>query len=212
MISAAADHHYEILVFGDYAIGETKGQAIYPNRILYEAGFMRVRKVRKMLYPDYYTTAAFAVVDHQVAHVYIRNDKDVHDVANLFQNQAGIDSVLDRNEQAKVGIDHANSGQLILIAEHDRWFAYPWWDDNSQCPDYARHIDIHNKPGYDPCELFFGWPPISVSLETQRIKGSHGRTGPQGKVAWASTLEMGDSPESLIELALETQNWLNIPS
>ena len=71
------------------------------------------------------------------------------------------------------------------MAAPGRWFAYPWWTDPRQAPDYARQMDIHNKPGFDPCELFFGFPPPHVSQKTEKIRGTHGRSGPGHEIAAA---------------------------
>ena len=76
----------------------------------------------------------------------------------------------------------------MIVAEPGHWIAYPWWSDPLEEPDYAAHVDIHNKPGYDPCELFWGWPPGSVSRNAARVRGTHGRTGPGREIAWASTI------------------------
>ncbi|HCN09388.1 MAG TPA: alkaline phosphatase family protein, partial [Lentisphaeria bacterium] len=76
--------------------------------------------------------------------------------------------------QAVHNIDHPRAGELVLVAAPGAWFAYPWWREKRQAPDYATHVDIHNKPGYDPCELFFG-PFLGTSQNHARIRGSHGR-------------------------------------
>ena len=114
-----------------------------------------------------------------------------------------------REAQSAVGLDHPNSGELVLLAERGCWLAYPWWTSSSREPDYARHVDIHNKPGYDPCELFFGWPPMSVSRNTSRIGGTHGRVGEGRNVAWASTLEVSAEPATLIDLASVVRDYLD---
>ena len=86
--------------------------------------------------------------------------------------------------------------RLVLVAEPDAWFAYPFWLDDRHAPDYARTVDIHRKPGYDPCELFFDpkllWPRGRalarlvqkklgfrtlfdvVPLDPTLVRGSHG--------------------------------------
>ena len=101
------------------------------------------------------------------------------------------------------GLNHAAGGDLIAVAESDAWLAYPWWEDDAEAPDFAAHVDIHNKPGYDPLELFFGWPPGSISHDSGRICGSHGRVGGAGtEIAWATDGELrlgGNS--TLIDLA-----------
>ena len=104
-------------------------------------------------------------------------------------------------------MDHPHSGDLLLIAPKGHWFAYPWWPHKHQAPDYATHVDIHNKPGDDPCELFFGWPPPSVSMDTGRIRGSHGRPG--DSVAWSTTLDFAAEPESMLDVARFTKAWLD---
>ena len=160
-----------------------------------------------MLYPDFHASRAFAMVDHEVAHVYVKDPDDIQPARTVLESTPGVAEILDRPAQAKVGLDHPNSGELVIVAEEGKWLAYPWWSVKSEAPDYARHIDIHNKPGYDPCELFLGWPPISVSQDTARIRGSHGRVGPGREVAWASTVELG-KPATLIELAEALRAWL----
>ena len=121
----------------------------------------------------------------------------------------GISEILDVKQQADIHLHHKNSGELVIIAEPGKWIAYPWWTDKKEAPDFAGHVDIHNKPGYDPCELFFGWPPGSVSQNTDRIHGSHGRVGPGRDVTWASTLSLAGKPADLIELAAAVRNWLD---
>ena len=103
-----------------------------------------------------------------------------------------------------MGLDHPNSGELILQAEPGAWFAYPWWLNPKEAPDYATHIDIHNKPGFDPCELFFGWPPFRISTNTKRVGGTHGR---QCDVAWTSSLRDPGDPRDLLELAQCISRW-----
>ena len=93
-------------------------------------------------------------------------------------------------ELAAAGLKHSRCGSLLAVAKPGHWFAYPWWEPHERSPDYAAHVDIHNKPGYDPCELFFGWPPPSVSQDSSRIRGSHGRLGPDRMATWAATFPL----------------------
>lgn len=205
---AAQDHGYEALMFGDYAIADVNA-AVFPNRALSEAGLMATREVKGMLYPDIHTSKAFAMVDHEMAHVYVRETGHIGLASEVLSAQPGVAEVLVGEALGTVGVDHPNSGELVLIAERGKWFAYPWWAEKRQAPDYASHVDIHNKPGYDPCELFFGWPPFSVSQDACRIRGSHGRVGLGREIAWASTLDFADAPTSLLELAAATRDWLD---
>lgn len=203
---------YEVLIFGDYAIGPAMGGAVFPNRALRESGWFRVRAVKGMTYPDLFSSPAFAMVDHEIAHVYV-SDADIREqVRTCLEELPGVDNVLDRREQAKRGLDHPNSGDLVLVAGEGYWFAYPWWSDRKEAPDFATHVDIHNKPGFDPCELFFGWPPGSVSLNTERIRGTHGRIGPGRETAWASTCAFDEEPRTLQQLAEQVKKWLDIDS
>ena len=189
LTAAATAAGFTWLVTGDYAMGAADGGAVFPNRALREAGLFRVRPVKRMTYPDFFSSPALAVTDHEVAHVYVQDIERSREAASCLAALPGVERVLDREAQAEMGCDHANGGDLLAVAEEGRWFAYPWWTDPGEAPDYARHVDIHNKPGFDPCELFFGWPPLSVSLDTNKVKGTHGRAGPNRRVAWAASFE-----------------------
>ncbi|MHC5142589.1 MAG: alkaline phosphatase family protein, partial [Planctomycetota bacterium] len=209
IVAASRNRGYETIIFGDYAITETPNGAVFPNKILLEAGLFKARSVNGMLYPDLYASRAFAMVDHQIAHVYIKDISDIGTIKDALSETIGIEKVLDKEAQAEIGVAHCNGGELLIIADEGYWLAYPWWTEKAERPDYATHVDIHNKPGYDPCELFFGWPPFSVSQNTGKIKGSHGRAGAGCQTAWASTVDLSDEPTSLIELALGVKNWFN---
>lgn len=206
---AAADQHYDVLVFGDYAI-EGVSKAVFPNQHLHAAGLFRTRTVAHRLYPDFHTSSAFAMVDHQIAHVYLQPGQphrgdSARRVRALLSSVEGIDQVLDRDMQSSAGIAHGHSGELVLVAKPGYWFAYPWWDTKREAPDFAGHVDIHNKPGYDPCELFLGWPPGTVSQNTTRIRGSHGRPG---TTAWGATFALPGQPGTLPELAAYVRQHL----
>ncbi|MBI5843946.1 MAG: alkaline phosphatase family protein [Deltaproteobacteria bacterium] len=207
LMDAAEAKGYDVVVFGDYAIAPVSG-AVYPNRVLYDSGLFATRSVKGMLYPNFHESRAFAVVDHQIAHVYVQNAADLAETARLLSNLEGVKSVFDKNAQKEAGIAHENSGDLVLVSTSDKWFAYPWWTDKGEAPDYATHVDIHQKPGYDPCELFFGWPPVSVGQNPGRIRGSHGIAGPNRKVFWGSTISFPKDPEDLLELAAMVREHL----
>jgi predicted AlkP superfamily pyrophosphatase or phosphodiesterase len=205
--AACADFGYDWIFVGDYAIEPVKRGAIFPNRALREAGLFRVRDIRRMAYTDFFTSPAFAVVDHQIAHVYCRDAAATEATRSCLQALPGVAAVLDREAQKTRGIAHRRSGDLVLVAEDGAWFAYPWFE-KKEAPDYAGHVDIHNKPGYDPCELFFGWPPGSVSFDTAKIHGTHGNIGEGFEVAWASSLAFDTPPASVLDLAKTTQRWM----
>ncbi|MFC1499084.1 nucleotide pyrophosphatase/phosphodiesterase family protein [Verrucomicrobiota bacterium] len=198
---------YDILVFGDYAIGNCS-EAVFPNRLLRDAGFLNVRDVKGRLYPDIFESRAFAMTDHEIAHVYLSDPDDEQAVRSMFSGTKEIAEVLGKVEQIRKGIDHYNSGNLVLIASEGKWMSYPWWNENETGPEYAGHVDIHNKPGYDPCELFWGWPPGSVSKDTGKVRGSHGRVVSSRRTCWASTC-VDTVPANHVELASYIKLWLN---
>lgn len=200
---ACTAHGYDWLIFGDYAIEGVKKDAIYPNRLLRETGLFAMRDIRGMLYPDYHQSSAFAVVDHQVAHVYCRDAAAMERARACLTALPGVAEVLDSTAPTH----HPRGGELTLVAERGAWFAYPWFAGRSDAPDYAGHVDIHNKPGYDPCELFWGWPPGSVSFDTAKIRGTHGNVGPKYEVAWSSSLRFEKPPATVLELAEEVRRW-----
>jgi predicted AlkP superfamily pyrophosphatase or phosphodiesterase len=137
-------------------------QPVCLNRALRKAGLLTVRAgpFGEML--DTFNSRAFAVCDHQVAHVYVASADDVPRVHDLVGGLAGVSSVLTGEKRREIGLDHPRAGELVALARPGSWFAYPYWLDDRHAPDFARTVDIHRKPGYDPCELFFDpgllWP------------------------------------------------------
>ncbi|MEQ1861345.1 MAG: nucleotide pyrophosphatase/phosphodiesterase family protein [Chthoniobacteraceae bacterium] len=202
--AACAEHDYDFIFVGDYAIESTQRGAVFPNRALREAGLFTPRAIKKMDYTDFFSSRAFAVVDHQVANVYCRGDDSRAAAADVLAKLPGVAEVLTREQQRARGLGHRRSGDLLIVAERGTWFAYPWFE-KATAPDYASHVDIHNKPGYDPCELYFGWPPGSVSFDTTKIHGTHGA---DGEVAWMSSLAFESQPASALDLAARVQEWM----
>ena len=199
LVGAARRAGYDVVVFGDYAFGDVQ-RPLYPNRLLLERGLFQTRDLRGRLYPDFHYARAFAIADHEVAFVYVQDPSDVEPTAALLGAMDGVAEALTGDAIAERGIAHRAASEIVLIAEPGAWFAYPWWADRREQPDYATHVDIHNKPGFDPCELFFHWLPFSVTTDATRVKGSHGRIGEGREVAWAATCDLGE-PANLIELA-----------
>ncbi|GMV97243.1 MAG: alkaline phosphatase family protein [Phycisphaerae bacterium] len=157
---------------GEYAMTPVSG-ALFPNRILRQAGLLRVNVEAGREYLDLAGSAAFAMVDHQFAHVFVRDGR-VEEVADLFRDLEGMGDVIVGRERAAVGLDHPRSAPVILMSRPDRWFAYYWWTDDQMAPPFARMVDIHSKPGYDPVELFVKMPERSIPLDASLVKGSHG--------------------------------------
>ena len=205
--AAAEQNGYDWLITGDYAIGAVDQPAVFPNRHLREAGLLATRTVKGMAYPDLFHSPAFAMVDHEVAHVYTRDEATARRAREVLVAVGGVERVLDRSAQREFGLDHRRSGDLVLLAKKGTWFAYPWWTDKKEAPDFATHVDIHNKPGYDPCELFFGWPPLSVSQNTAKVGGTHGRADESSAIAWASSLIPGITPRTFLDLAAMVRDW-----
>ncbi|WP_345781956.1 nucleotide pyrophosphatase/phosphodiesterase family protein [Natrinema gelatinilyticum] len=143
---------------------------VFPNRALREAGLLETDADGDA---DIVGSDAFAMVDHQIAHVYA-DERSVEAARDVLESLEGIDAVLDESGKADRGIDHPNAGEIVLVANRDAWFQYYWWDDRENAPPYASKMDIHAKPGFDPCELFFGDEGL-VSLDASKVSGSHGR-------------------------------------
>ena len=191
---------FEVVIFGDYALAPVSS-AVFPNQALREAGLLPVRRVGRRLYPDFHYARAFAVADHEIAQVYCREPADVPAALSALSRLPGVGTLLHGESLSAAGVAHPSAGEIVALAAEGSWFAYPWWDSDCEAPDYASHVDIHNKPGYDPCELFLGWPPFTVSRNTSRIRGSHGRTGPGREVAFLSTRPPGFPVKSVLDLA-----------
>ena len=197
VIDAARTRGADVVVLSEYAITAVN-RPVFINRVLREHGYLVARREPlgwETL--DAGASRAFAVADHQVAHVYVRRPEDVSVVAELLRKTAGIDRVHDRAAQAEFGIDHERSGELVVLAAPEAWFTYYFWLDDALAPDYARTVDIHRKPGYDPVELFHDprlkWPKVRIAarllqkklgfrysmdvigLDASIVRGSHGR-------------------------------------
>jgi predicted AlkP superfamily pyrophosphatase or phosphodiesterase len=197
LIGAAERDGARVIVVSEYGITPVTG-AVHLNRVLREAGLIRVRLElgREILDPG--ASSAFALADHQIAHVYVQHGQSVAEVKSLLEGVEGIEQVLDEDGKRAIGLDHPRSGELVAIARPDRWFSYYYWLDDARAPDFARTVDIHRKPGYDPVELFIDpgirLPPVAIGWRLAKrklgartlldvislkdialVKGSHGR-------------------------------------
>lgn len=195
VIDAAREIGAEVTVFSEYGIVDVSAVG-YPNRVLREAGLLAVRDGPFGEQLDTFRSRAFAVCDHQVAHVYVRDPRDLDRVAALLGGIPEVHRVLDRDARVSLGLEHPRSGDLVLLSRADAWLAYPYWLDDRRAPDFARTVDIHRKPGYDPLELLVD-PKLKIPalrlgrrliqkklgmryrmdvipLDASLIKGSHG--------------------------------------
>jgi len=170
------------VIAGEYAITPVS-RVVYPNRLLREEGHITVRKLDDGEHLDTAASRAWALADHQVAHVFVADadEQTIRRVADLFSGRPGVAEVLAGPDRGRYSLQHPRSGEVVLVAEPDSWFAYYWWLDDAKAPPFARTVDIHRKPGYDPVELCFDPQSRSIPLDATLIKGSHGApaTGPE---------------------------------
>jgi predicted AlkP superfamily pyrophosphatase or phosphodiesterase len=154
LLAAVEARGAALVVLSEYGITDVD-RPVDVNRMLRAEGLLEVYRQDGMEYLDPWKSRAFAVADHQVAHVYVRDRNDVDATAKLCAALPGVGEVLDEAGKAAHGLDHARSGELVLVADPDAWFTYYYWLDDAAAPDFARAVEIHRKPGYDPAELFF---------------------------------------------------------
>ena len=196
LIDAAQETGRRVIVLSEYGIVPVS-RPVHINRALREAGLLAVRTEDGGELLDPPQSRAFAVADHQLAHVYVADPDDIARVRVVLQRLDGVDQVWGEAEKAVNGLDHPRSGELVALAKPDAWFTYYYWLDDARAPDFARCVEIHRKPGYDPVELFLdpqikfpklsvGWRLIKkalgqrtlmdvIPLDASLVRGSHGR-------------------------------------
>lgn len=223
VIDAAESVGARCVVVSEYGLVPVR-RAVDINRLLRSASWLVVRDgpYGEMLLPG--QSRAFAVADHQLAHVYVNDPTLVGRVAELLANTPGIAAVV---PPAELELDHPRSGELIALAEPDAWFTYYYWLDDARAPDFARCVDIHRKPGYDPCELFMTskWRAIArvaqkklgfryrvdvIPLDPSRVRGSHGlHPSPEhGPVLIGPQPSYGEMPTRMTEFKAYARNLL----
>ncbi|MEM6800775.1 MAG: nucleotide pyrophosphatase/phosphodiesterase family protein [Bacteroidota bacterium] len=208
-----------VLILSEYGITPVN-RAVHINRILRRAGLIQYRMERGREMLDAGASDAFAMADHQIAHVYIKDKTRVEEVKKLLDGVEGVAEVLDEEGKKAYKLNHERSGDLVLLAEDDAWFTYYYWLDDTKAPDYARTVDIHRKPGYDPVEMFLDpklwFPKLKViatvllrklgfrmlmeviPLDASLIKGSHGHL-PKDKGDWPILIQKEQIGEAEIE-------------
>lgn len=147
---------------------------VYPNRLLREAGLLEVTEQDGGEVIDFAKSRAWALADHQYAHVYTSDAEAKAQAADVLKSPRGVAEVFDPAEAPQYDLNHAHAGDLVVVSEADSWLAYYYWLDDAHAPDFARTVDIHRKPGYDPVELFFDLETKSVPLDATLVRGSHG--------------------------------------
>lgn len=214
-----------VIVLSEYGVMPVS-RPVHLNRVLRGKGLLAVRDELGRELLDAGESAAFAVADHQVAHVYVNDPSKLHEVRSLLESTPGVERVLDDAGKREQHLDHPRSGELVAVAQPDAWFTYYYWLDDARAPDFARTVDIHRKPGYDPAELFvdpairspkakIGWALARrkmgfrtlldvIPLDATLVRGSHGRAPAdpeQGPLLLSTHGNLLDGPElSAIEV------------
>ncbi len=168
LIEAVLGENGKLVVLSEYAMREVRG-CIQPNRLLAGAGLLKTCDRADGRLIDYVNSAAVAMVDHQIAHVYCRSSGAVAAARSLL----GASGCLVKSP-GEAGVKHRRSGDLVLLAPREAWYDYRWWPSDEQAPSFARMVDIHRKPGYDPLELLWDAAIKGISQNPALIRGSHG--------------------------------------
>jgi predicted AlkP superfamily pyrophosphatase or phosphodiesterase len=163
----------QFIILSGYGFNDVR-TAVPLNLKLRDEDLLNTRTIKGKEYIDYEFSSAFAMVDHQIAHIYVK-EGFVEQARSVLENTAGIDKILSSEGKKNLKIDHERSGELIAISDKDKWFSYYWWYDSEMSPVFAKTVDIHRKPGYDPVELFIDPKTKSIPLDPHLVKGSHGR-------------------------------------
>lgn len=195
LISFYEERNAQVIILSEYGITEVSNP-ININRLLREHGYIRVREENGGELLDAGASTAFAVVDHQLAHVYVNDKSKLNEVRTLLESIPGIDYVMGEDEKVAHHLNHPRAGELVVVSNPQSWFTYYYWLDDAKAPDFARTVDIHHKPGYDPVELMvdptiraiklkvmfkllkkklgFRYLLDVIPLDPTLIKGSHG--------------------------------------
>jgi predicted AlkP superfamily pyrophosphatase or phosphodiesterase len=185
-----------VILLSEYGITDVS-RPVHLNRRLRREGLLAIRREQTWELLDAGASQAFAVADHQVAHVYVNDREKMPLVQRLLEETPGVELVLDKARQMAYQLDHDRSGDFVVVADADSWFTYYYWLDDDRAPDFARIVDIHRKPGYDPVEMFINpqlslpkvqaaWKVLKkklgfrmlmdlIPLDASLVRGSHGR-------------------------------------
>ncbi|MGP1992872.1 alkaline phosphatase family protein [Zobellia laminariae] len=196
LVSHFQKRNARIVLLSEYGITDVNNP-IHLNRILRSKGYIAIREERGLELLDAGQSKAFAVADHQIAHIYLNDPSVKLEVKALLESVSGVERVLMGEELEKAKLNHERSGDLVVVADADSWFTYYFWLDDAKAPDYARMVDIHKKPGYDPVEMLtdpkdklvmakvvamllkkkMGFRTVMniIPLDATLVKGSHGR-------------------------------------
>jgi len=196
LADAAQASGRSVVILSEYGITNVD-RPIHVNRALRDAGLLAVREEDGGELLDPMASKAFAVADHQIAHVYVADPQLQPMVRTLLEELPGVEHVYDASDKSAIGLDHSRAGELVAISDARSWYTYYYWNDDSRAPDFARTVEIHRKPGYDPVELFLdpriASPKLAIGkrlilrklgfralmdvipLDASLVRGSHGR-------------------------------------
>lgn len=204
LIKFFQDRKVQVVLLSEYGI-TTVDRPVHINRVLRQKGWITIKDELGLELLDCGASEAFAVSDHQVAHVYVKNRDKLVEVKESLEHIDGVERVLEYEGKKAMGIHHERAGDLVAIADNRSWFTYYYWLDDTVAPDFARTVDIHRKPGYDPVELFID-PSLKlpatkiawflakkklgfrglldvIPLDASLVRGSHGRI-PESDMDW----------------------------
>jgi predicted AlkP superfamily pyrophosphatase or phosphodiesterase len=192
LIGFAEQRGCSVVVLSEYGISRVD-TPIHINRALSEAPSASTRGWTRAARPGDISALRFRPPD---AH-YVQSEALIEPVRRIVQQLPGVEDVLDREGQKGIAIDHPRSGELVALAARNAWFTYYYWLDDARAPDFARTVEIHRKPGYDPVELFIDpairFPKLAIGsrlarrwmgqralmdvipLDASLVRGSHGR-------------------------------------
>jgi predicted AlkP superfamily pyrophosphatase or phosphodiesterase len=187
----------QVIVLSEYGITKVT-EPIHINRFLRTQGYLQIREERGLELLDTGECKAFALADHQIAHIYVKDKREIPELKKLLEKIPGVAKVLDDTGKKAHHLNHERAGDLVLVANQDSWFTYYYWLDDNKAPDFARTVEIHKKTGYDPVELFLdpkkklilpriifklirkklGFRTLMnvIPLDATLVKGSHGCT------------------------------------
>lgn len=216
-----------VIVLSEYGITPVS-RPVHLNRVLREQGLLAVREALGHELLDAGASAAFAVADHQIAHIYVNDRSRLNEVRRIIEKSPGVEKVLDEAGKRAEHLDHPRSGELVAIAEPDAWFTYYYWMEERRAPDFATTVDIHRKPGYDPAELFLdpnlsavkariAWSLLKrkvgfrsllrvIPTDATLVRGSHGRAAASPAIG---PLFISNQPAKIISNVIQPTDVCN---
>jgi predicted AlkP superfamily pyrophosphatase or phosphodiesterase len=217
-----AQRGVQTVLLSEYGITAVK-RTIALNRVFRARGWITIKEELGLELMDCGASKAFAIVDHQVAHIYVNEPAILREVRAAVEAIDGVAAVLDEAGKRAAGLDHPRAGDLVALSAEDAWFTYYYWDDDAKAPDFARCVDIHRKYGYDPAELFFdpeksvpklraAWKLLQkklgfrilmdlIPLHGGQVRGSHG-VCPASRDEWPVLIGTGESAEPIAATAV----------